>query len=229
MNTLLAHSSNYTKGRVSDIKYIVIHYTANDGDKAISNCNYFQSQGRNASAHYFVDENEVWQSVLDGDTAWHCGTSYGYKHSYCRNNNSIGIELCSRKNSNGTYYILQEVVDNAVELTKELMDLYNIPVDNIVRHYDVTGKICPAPFVENEDLFQSFKNDLLKKEDEKSSISEEEVYMKISRVYEYKDNKMEFEVINQDGYNYVKVRDLAELLGKTVSYENDTKLTTLAD
>ena len=54
-----------------------------------------------ASAHYFVDENSVYQSVEDKNIAWHCGAKK-YKHSTCRN--SIGVELCSRKDSNGNYY-----------------------------------------------------------------------------------------------------------------------------
>ena len=73
---LLADRSNYTAMGSRPIKYIVIHYTANDGDTAQGNCNYFRGANRNASAHYFVDGQEVWRSVRDGDKAWHCGATY---------------------------------------------------------------------------------------------------------------------------------------------------------
>ena len=151
-----AHSSNFKKGRTSTIKYIVIHYTANNGDTAKGNLNYFaNNQNLSASAHYFVDENEVCQSVKDTDTAYHCGGKT-YKHKSCRNSNSIGIELCSRKDSNGKYYFKDKTIANAVAITKELMQKYNVPVENVIRHYDVTGKICPAPMVNDEKLWKDF-------------------------------------------------------------------------
>ena len=91
---ITAHQSNYTKGRKEQIQYIVVHYTANNGDRAEGNGNYFAHPNRNASAHYFVDENTIVQSVHDENTAWHCGAK-SYRHEKCRNNNSIGVEMCS--------------------------------------------------------------------------------------------------------------------------------------
>jgi N-acetylmuramoyl-L-alanine amidase len=158
MNFKQCNSTNYKSGRTDNIKYIVIHYTANNGDTAKNNIDYYANNSNlSASAHYFVDENAIWQSVKDTDTAWHCGAK-AYKHPYCRNANSIGIELCSRKDSSGNYYFKDETIRNAVELTKTLMVKYNIPATNIIRHYDVTGKICPAPMVNNASLWDSFKN-----------------------------------------------------------------------
>lgn len=159
MNFKQCNSTNYKTGRTSDIKYIVIHYTANNGDTASGNANYFaKNKNLSASAHYFVDEKEVWQSVKDTDIAYHCGTTGAYKHSYCRNANSIGIELCSRKDSKDNYYFKDETVKNAAELTKSLMAKYNIPATNVIRHYDVTGKVCPAPMVNNVSLWNKFKS-----------------------------------------------------------------------
>ena len=74
MNFMQAAAGNYKKGRTGSIKYIVIHYTANNGDTAFGNAKYFRNnKNLQASAHYFVDENEVWQSVKESDTAFHCG------------------------------------------------------------------------------------------------------------------------------------------------------------
>jgi N-acetylmuramoyl-L-alanine amidase CwlA len=167
-----SHSGNYRAGRTGKIEYIVIHYTANDGDTAQGNLNYFASNTVQASAHYFVDESGVCQSVKDADTAWHCGAN-SYRHPYCRNANSIGIELCSRKKSDGTYYFLDQTVANAAALTKQKMAEYGIDSDHVVRHYDVTGKKCPAPMVDDEEQWEKFKSALT--ESEVEDMTEEQV------------------------------------------------------
>lgn len=141
-------------------KYIVVHYTANNGDTAKNNCVYFRDVNRQASANYFVDENEIWQCVRDEDVAWHCNTTKKYYHKECRNNNSIGIELCSRKDANGKYYFKKETIENAQKLIAYLMVKYDIPLQNVVRHYDITRKKCPAPFVDNIMQWQQFKDDI---------------------------------------------------------------------
>lgn len=148
------------------IKYIVIHYVGALGG-AEANCNYYKSVNRNASAHYFVGfSGEIWQCVEDGDVAWHCGAS-SYKHPYCRNSNSIGIEMCVRKRNTASmyasdtdWYFEDATVKATIELTKELMKKYNVPASNVIRHYDVTGKICPAPYVHNAAAWNSFKAQL---------------------------------------------------------------------
>lgn len=151
-----ASTSNYTKNRSGkSISYIVIHYTAGNNDTARANAKYFQTF-REASAHYFVDSKEIIQTVADEYAAWHCGTQYGYKHKECRNANSIGIEICSHKDSKGNYYFDDEAVARAADLTASLMRKYNIPIENVIRHYDVTGKVCPAPFVKNESDWKSY-------------------------------------------------------------------------
>ena len=150
----------------SRIKYIVIHYVGALGG-AEANCNYYKSVNRGASAHYFVGfEGEVWQCVEDADVAWHCGAK-SYKHSSCRNSNSIGIEMCVRKRSTASmssadkdWYFEAATVNSTIELVKELMAKYNIPASNVIRHYDVTGKVCPAPYVHDEKAWNEFKNRL---------------------------------------------------------------------
>ena len=161
----LAHPSNYTATGSRNIEYIVIHYTGNDGDTAAGNCNYFAGANREASAHYFVDEQEVWRSVRDGDKAWHCGDDV-YYHPYCRNSNSIGIELCSHMDVDGHYYFDLPTIAGAIELTRAKMAEYNISVENVVRHYDVTHKNCPAPFVESPEAWAAFKKALIQEADE---------------------------------------------------------------
>ena len=146
---------NHNPGSISRIKYIVIHYVGALGG-AKENCQYYAGGNRNASAHYFVGfDGEIWQSVEDANIAWHCGAS-SYKHGECRNANSIGIELCVRKRNTASmgatdkdWYFEDATVEAAAELTRYLMDKYNVPASHVIRHYDVTGKICPNPYVYN--------------------------------------------------------------------------------
>lgn len=163
--------TNFTASSNKSNKYIVVHYTANNGDTAMNNAKYFYNTYRGASAHYFVDENEIVRVVADSNTAWHCGTSGTYYHA-CRNSTSIGIEMCSRI-SNGTYYFKDEVVETTAKLVKELMDKYNISIDNVIRHYDVTRKSCPAPYV-NETEWANFKAKVLAVGKTEVNVQEEE-------------------------------------------------------
>ena len=160
----LAHKSNFSpvQRSKSSIKYIVIHYTANNGDTARGNLNFFARSPVSASAHFFVDETEVCCSVPFDYVAYHCGTKGTYKHPICRNNNSIGIEMCSRIDSKGKYYFKDQTIHNTARFTAIQMKSYNIPIDNVIRHYDVTGKKCPAPFVDDPKLWKRFKELVLK-------------------------------------------------------------------
>lgn len=215
INKLIAHNSNFSKNRAKNIEFIVIHYTGNNGDTAKSNCNYFKNANKNASAHYFIDENEIWQSVEDKDIAWHCGTKGTYYHKYCRNENSIGIELCSLKDSKGNFYFSKKTIQNTIFLVKSLIKKYNIPIQNILRHYDITHKICPAPFVNNKVAWDNFKNKLNKQEN----------YFKVKRILEFNGLKKEFEAINENGKNYYSIKEIAEFMGKNAIYDNNSKIT----
>ena len=155
--------SNYRAGRTQPVRYIVMHYTANNGDTARNNCDYYHRVGGlQASAHYFCDEYGAMQSVLECDTAWHCGAR-AYWHPECRNANSIGIEMCSRKRADGSYYIKPETVANAAALAREIMQRYGIDTDHVLRHYDVTGKRCPMPWVDDPAQWAAFKDMLTPK------------------------------------------------------------------
>lgn len=148
--------SNYRAGRTQPVRYIVMHYTANNGDTARNNCDYYHRVGSlQASAHYFCDEHGAMQSVRECDTAWHCGAR-AYWHPECRNANSIGIEMCSRKRADGSYYIKPETVANAAALAREIMQRYGIDTDHVLRHYDVTGKRCPMPWVDDPAQWTAF-------------------------------------------------------------------------
>lgn len=153
---------NRTIANSRRIKYIVIHYVGGVSS-AKNNVDYLYNVDRQKSAHYFIDEKEIWQCVDDSNIAWHCGGAKKY-YSECRNSNSIGIELCCKKDANGTWYFEPQTVQNAVELVQHLIKLHGIKIENVVRHYDVTHKICPEPFVRDTQAWDKFKRRLTMKE-----------------------------------------------------------------
>ena len=145
---IACNRANYG-GKRRQTKYLVFHYTAGDGDTAENNGTYFARETVGASAHWFVDEDTAVLSVPEEYIAWHCGAGT-YLHPDCRNSNSVAIELCSRRDERGAYYIPERTLKNGKELGRKLMQKYGIPMENVLRHYDVTGKKCPAPLVEAE-------------------------------------------------------------------------------
>ena len=172
INQLLTNTNfNDSNRNANQIKYIVVHYVGATGG-AKDNCKYFEWTFRGASAHYFVGhQGEIWQCVLDEDISWHCGTTGKYYHPYCRNSNAIGIEMCCRVRSDGSWYFEQATVDATIELVKLKMEQYNIPVENVVRHYDVTMKSCPRPYVLDVAAWNAFKARL---SDVKAPVVEQE-------------------------------------------------------
>ena len=164
------HSSNYNSFDSRNVEYIVMHYTGNTKDNAKNNANYFMGANREASAHYFVDDDSIWQSVDVNNRAWHCGTSKTYYHDSCRNANSIGIEMCCTA---GNYKIGSKALEHSAHLAAELCKYLNITdIDKyVVRHYDVTHKNCPAQMVANNGSeWVDFKNRI------KSILSSDKLY-----------------------------------------------------
>lgn len=164
----LANSGNYGGSRnASQIRYLVYHYTGNDGDKAANNAKYFQNNIVKASAHYFVDDTTVWRSVLDLKVAWSVGgskyanahkTGGGTMYGVITNTNSLSIEMCDTIR-NGVYQASEATLANAAALGRALMEKYDIPIENVYRHFDVTGKHCPSYLV-NAQKWAEFKKRL---------------------------------------------------------------------
>lgn len=160
-----ANSKNYGGTRdAGKIQYLVIHYTGNDGDTALSNARYFQDNVVKASAHYFVDDGMVCRSVTELRTAWAVGgkkwadcaaTGGGTLYGVVTNVNSISVELCDTR-TDGVYGASDETLENAIDLCREIMKRYEIPIERVVRHFDVTGKHCPA-YMMDETVWHAFK------------------------------------------------------------------------
>ncbi len=183
-----------TKKPNRKIEYIVIHYTAGTTSRtgsAVNTANFFTTTTTQVSADFTVDDTTVVQ--YNGDIknryTWHCGgnryvTKGGKFYGKCTNANSIGIEICS-KNSTGkmqnandkSYSFTDAAVANAVLLVKKLMLEYNIPAENVIRHYDVTGKLCPGIIGWNaESGFETAWDDFKKSIGEKNTDAAPKYY-----------------------------------------------------
>ena len=206
---------NYNKGKNKQNKYIVIHYVGATGT-AENNCKYFEKVYRGASAHYFVGHaGDVWQCVEDKDIAWHCG-ALTYKHKTCRNSNSISVEMCCKKDAKGNWYFEAKTIAATIDLVKELMAKYNIPASNVIRHFDVTGKKCPEPYVRNTTDWNSFKSQLTttkKTEDKTVNKSVETVAKEVIKGL-WGNGADRKKRLTAAGYNYTEVQAMVNKLLK---------------
>ena len=188
------NTANYRKKRNDTIKYIVVHYVG-AGGSALENALYYsRTPNIGASAHYFVghgsENGAVYLSVPESACAWHCGSETGKYYHACRNDSSIGIEMCTHLDGSGKWYFDRETVDSAAALIKSLMAKYSIPIENVIRHYDVTHKSCPAPYVADEEAWKNFKlrltasdelvsvNDIVWELYERKIITDRELWLK---------------------------------------------------
>lgn len=197
--------------RTEKIQFIVIHDTGNSapGAGAAAHRRYFLTTDRKASAD-FVVENDTIIKLNDYYKffTWHCGDGKG-KYGIT-NSNSIGIEMCINPEANR-----QKTINTTIKLVYDLMDELKIRRTRIVRHYDASRKVCPSSMAANNwaewwKFLDSLREYRLERKDKGTYI-----------IIEYKDNRTLFETINKDGYNFVKVRDIAKLLNKKVNYDGE--------
>lgn len=143
---------------LEQINGIVIHYVANAGSTAEENRNYFENLKdthlTKASSHFIIGlEGEIFQCIpLDE-------ISYASNN---RNSDTISIECCHKK-ENGKFN--KKTYDSLVKLTAWLCATYGLSSSDVIRHYDVTGKLCPLYFVRHEDAWEEFLSDVQKKLD----------------------------------------------------------------
>ena len=163
MNIIYMRGTNCTswyKNRPHE--YIAIHFTAGLTSRKGSARNtaawFANPQNSNGSADYIVDDVET---VCYGDDpnrrCWAVGddsrrySKGGPLYGKAVNCNTISIEICSSSKTgkveqanSAAWYFTDAAINNALELTVYLMRKYNIPLDHVVRHYDISGKFCPG-------------------------------------------------------------------------------------
>lgn len=162
------------------VRKIVLHYTANPGASAANHVTYFgktlpgannaaflqygevQARARNlireASAHFFVDAKEAILVIPLSEIAYHASQANPY---------SIGIEMCIEEDGS----FAAETVWRTAEIVKELCALYQLnPGQDVIRHYDVTGKICPKPYVDHPSAWEAFKKSLQEEREDMNNV-----------------------------------------------------------
>lgn len=172
-------STHITKKLGRKIDYIAVHYTAGASSKAGSAKavrNVFLK--RSASADFVVDDAQIVQinpdlrnfycwSVGDKKNAYSSG---GRLYGKAKNSNTISIEICSNlaKGASASaanhagWTFTSAALDNALKLTRYLMKKYNVPKANVVRHYDVSGKLCPGILGWNNEYIYSINGTQMK-------------------------------------------------------------------
>lgn len=174
MLVMPAHPTNQWSRYGLPFEFIVLHYVGAVSTARDNGSYYGNTPNIGASAHFFVDEHEIVSSVPLTLAAGHCGVDYSNgkapywngRGTYSTNRRSIGIEMCCKKTAAGEWYIEPETVTRTVGLVKWLMQEYNIPLDHVIRHYDVCWKTCPEPWVRDPKQWTAFKKRLTEEEEE---------------------------------------------------------------
>lgn len=140
------------------IEWIIIHYTGDYGSQgcAKKTADAMQTWKRACSTHYLVGDDAIYQVVEERHAAWHCPYEKSNK-CLASNTCALGVDLVEHKRKTRTHsvkdrdwYFTDKVLNVGARLVAELADKHGIPQSHIVRHYDVTGKWCPRPFVGND-------------------------------------------------------------------------------
>ena len=138
---------------LEQINGIVIHYTANPGSTAQNNRDYFEglkdSHETKVSSHFVVGiEGEIIQCIPSSEIAY---------ASNSRNSDTLSIECC---HTDETGKFTEATYTSLVRLTGWLCYRFNLTSEDVIRHYDVTGKICPKYYVDHPEAWEQFKTDV---------------------------------------------------------------------
>ncbi|GED68701.1 hypothetical protein BRE01_24030 [Brevibacillus reuszeri] len=215
-------------------KGVVIHWTANErsGANAVANRNFFNNPTTEASAHYIVDDAQIIRCLPEDEMGYHVGAK-AYKPmalaklSSYPNNCTIGIEMCV--NADGHFPVMYQ---RTVELTASILKKYGWGVEQLWRHYDITGKICPAFFVE-DDYARKYTGSKATEAWEKFQQDVHRLLTAYPQKPQGDVDKCEVQialathgfVIN--GVSYVPVRAIAEAVGGVVGWEPETQTVTV--
>jgi len=209
---MLLTNHNRPGKKIIKLKGIVIHWTGNKGRgaNALANRNYFNNTRNAVSAHYIVDDRNIIRCIPDEEIAYHVGAkkyaAAGLKikeGNYSPNYFLIGIEMCV--NCDGDWI---KTYNNTVELAAYLLKKHNLNIDNMYRHYDITGKECPKMMLDSKN-WQEFKDKVFKKVDDIKLVINKELVI-IDKIV--KNNRI-----------YVPVREVFEIIDADISWDQEKK------
>ncbi len=199
---------------LNKVNAVVVHYMGNPNTTAKANRNYFENlkttKTTYASSHYIIGlEGEIIRCVPESEIA------YCSNH---RNSDTISIECC---HPDATGIFNEKTYNSLIWLLSDICIRYKIePVNGVIRHYDVTGKMCPLYYVKNINEWNILKSNVVKKINN-SEKGQQEMVEKIEILVNGKSEDVE--TILKDGYNFIKLREL-EKFGFSVGFDSDKKV-----
>ncbi|MDH6351947.1 N-acetylmuramoyl-L-alanine amidase [Brevibacillus sp. 1238] len=214
-------------------KGLVIHWTANEGKgaDAVANRNYFNKPTTEASAHYIVDDRQIIRCLPETEMGYHVGAKSYKPEAVARlssypNNATIGIEMCV--NADGDFKVMYQ---RTVELAADILKRYGWSVDKLWRHFDITGKNCPAYFVSDDfsrrftgltatQAWSKFKADVeqaLKPNPQPAQKPVDKVLVEING------KRLAASGYLKDGVSWLPIRAVAEAVGGKVEWCQLTK------
>lgn len=138
-NQVPAHNAN-------SHEYFAVHYLGVNGQ------NPYLYGGGYGGHFYISKDGKCYQAAQVTDKLWHVGASSGYSyiHPSARNANTVGVECgtytsSGSNNDNETWYFTEATQDTAAKLAASFLVVYNLPIDHLLRHGDITTKNCPSP------------------------------------------------------------------------------------
>lgn len=230
---LLTNTTSRPQTRITP-KGVVIHWTANErkGANAVANRNYFNNPTTEASAHYIVDDSQIIRCLPENEMGYHVGAKIYKQEALTKlssypNNCTIGIEMCV--NADGSFPVTYL---KTVELTASILKRYGWGKEQLWRHYDITGKNCPAFFVDDAyarrftglvageawDKFQQDVHRLLTGYPQKPQAHVDKCTILAP---------LTTTGVLIDGVSYLPVRLVTEAVGGVVGWESTTKKVTV--
>lgn len=125
-------------------EYLAIHYLGVNGENP-------DLYGGGYGGHFYVSKDGTcYQAAKVTDKLWHVGASSGFRyiHPHARNSNTIGIE-CATYSIGDRWFFTQATQEACARLAAWIMQEYDIPMENLLRHGDITTKHCPSPYIDN--------------------------------------------------------------------------------
>ena len=231
---MLLTNKNARPGTKITPRGLVIHWTANEGKgaNAVANRNYFNKPTTEASAHYIVDDKQIVRCLPENEMGYHVGAKQYKPEAVAKlssypNNCTIGIEMCV--NADGNF---QETYRRTVELAADILKRHGWGVDRLWRHFDITGKNCPAYFVSDDygrkytgltaaQAWAKFKDDVQRKLVTANPQPAQKPVDKVS--IEINGSRLPVQGYLRDGVSWLPIRAVAEDVGGKVEWCACTK------
>lgn len=211
ISSLLGIRHRLRTGRRYEKTTITIHSTGNDTSTPEGERRWLDNpeNTRDASWHYCVGEKKVICALPEEEESWHCAVTDGNRHS-------ISVEIVESGNR-------ALVLNTAAEFVADTLKRYGWGVDRLKRHYDWNGKNCPRILIDKALIKDNLNWNWFVKTVEEYLKPEEANKVVPQKVKMFIDGKtQEIECVNVNGYNYVKIRDIAPKLGYSVGSSGKT-------